>query len=102
MPLLRRPFKTKEETLKTRLPLGLARHYYMYVQAMTKLKKRNQISINKELQALNSMRANDDLVNALTFYLAQPHLTEAQRVRLRATLAVLSHAPLNKKLLASL
>ena len=72
------------------------------MQAMTKLKKRKDISINKELQALNAMRTNEDLVNAITFYLSQGHLTETQRVRLRAVLAVLSHAPLNKKLLASL
>lgn len=72
------------------------------MKTTTKLLKRKAIETNKELQALNSMRINPDLADAISFHLTQAHLTEPQRQRLRATLAVLSHATLNKKLLASL
>mgnify|MGYP007089738047 CR=1 FL=1 len=44
------------------------------------------------------MRANPDLADAINAYIVQPHLSEAQRDRLRAVLAVLCHAPLKKVL----
>jgi hypothetical protein len=72
------------------------------VQTVTKLKKRSQVKTNKELSALNALRENQDIADAIAFYLSQPHLSALQIHRLRAVLAVLSHAPLNKKLLASL
>lgn len=68
------------------------------MQQRTKLQKRKQQKINEELQALNALRANEDLSDAVSAWLVQPHLTEAQRDRLRAVLAVLSHAPLKKVL----
>lgn len=68
------------------------------MQQRTKLQKRKTTKINQELQALNALRANEDLHDAVTAYIAQPHLTEAQRDRLRAVLAVLCHAPLKKVL----
>lgn len=71
------------------------------MKTLTKIQKRKTVKINLELQALNALRLNEDLKDAVSLYLAQPHLTESQRDRLRAVLAVLSHAPL-KKLLASL
>lgn len=67
----------------------------------TKIQKRKRVRVNQELQALNALRENSDLHDAITAYIHQPHLTEVQRDRLRAVLAVLSHAPL-KKILAFL
>lgn len=72
------------------------------MQTRNKLKKRQADKVSKELKALNSMRLNENLHDAINAYLVQPHLTEDDRSRLRAALAVLSHAPLNNKLLASL
>jgi hypothetical protein len=68
------------------------------MQNATKLKKRKQVKVNQELQALNSMRMNKDLHDAVSAWIVQPHLSEVQRDRLRAVLAVLSHAPLKKVL----
>jgi len=68
------------------------------MQTPTKLQKRKQKTINEELQALNAMRANQDLHDAINAWIVQPHLTEVQRDRLRAVLAVLCHAPLKKVL----
>lgn len=68
------------------------------MQQRTKLQKRKTEKINQELQALNAMRVNEDLSDAITAWIIQPHLTEPQRRKLRAVLAVLSHAPLKKVL----
>ena len=68
------------------------------MQQRTKLQKRKSTKINEELQALNTLRANPDLTDAINLWLIQPHLTEHQRDKLRAVLAVLSHAPLKKVL----
>ena len=67
----------------------------------TKLQKRKEKKTNEELDALNGLRSNEDLHDAVNFWITQPHLSEKQKDRLRAILAVLSHAPL-KKLLAFL
>jgi len=72
------------------------------MQSTTKIKKRQAVKTNQELQVLNCLRANPDLADAITAYLVSPSISIRQRERLRATLAVLSHAPINKKLLASL
>jgi hypothetical protein len=72
------------------------------VQTRNKLKKRQEVKVSKELKALNSMRMNQNLHDAIACYITQPHLTESERQGLRACLAVLSHATLNNKLLASL
>jgi hypothetical protein len=71
-------------------------------QTRTKLQKRKAAKVNRELQALNAMRANDHISTAVGAYLVSVHLTENERDKLRAALAVLSHAPLTTKLLASL
>lgn len=68
------------------------------MQTMTKIKKRKQAKVNQELQALNALRANQDLYDAVQAWIANPHLNEVQREKLRAVLAVLSHAPLKKVL----
>jgi hypothetical protein len=72
------------------------------VQAVTKIKKRQVVKASAELKALNSMRLNQNLHDAINAYIIAPHLTEIERNSLRAVLAVLSQAPLTKKLLASL
>jgi len=71
------------------------------MQGLTKLKKRSEAKINQELQALNALRDNEDLQDAITAWIIQPHLSEPQRDRLRAVLALLCRAPI-KKLLAYL
>lgn len=71
------------------------------MQKRNKLEKRKLIKTNLELQALNALRENPDLADAINLYIIQPHLSAAQVDRLRAVLAVLSHAPL-KKLIAFL
>ena len=75
--------------------------HHLNMQSRTKIQKRKAIKLNQELMALNALRSNEDLHDAINMWLLQPHLTEARRDRLRAVLAVLSHAPL-KKLLAFL
>ena len=95
-------FVKKRKVRKLDYPKGPKGPYYLYVQTVTKLKKRSQVKTNKELSALKALRENQDIADAIAFYLSQPHLSAVQIYRLRAALAVLSHAPLNKKLLASL
>jgi hypothetical protein len=68
------------------------------MKTATKLQKRKAKKINEELAALNAMRANPDLYDAVAAYIVQPHLTEKQRDRLRAVQSVLCHAPLKKVL----
>lgn len=76
--------------------------YSLLVQTVTKIKKRQVIKASAELKALNSMRLNQNLHDAINAYIIAPHLTEVERNQLRACLAVLCHAPLSTKLLASL
>lgn len=71
------------------------------MKKLTKIQKRKAQKVNQELQALNAMRTNQNLHDAVTAWITQPHLSEKECDQLRAVLAVLSHAPL-KKLLAYL
>lgn len=68
------------------------------VKHATKIARRKRKRENEELEALNRMRANPDLYDAVAAWLVQPHLTEVQRDKLRAVQSVLCHAPLKKVL----
>ena len=68
------------------------------MQHRTKLQKRKAKKQNQELEALNKLRQNKNLHDAVNYWVTQVHLSEEDRSQLRAVLAVLSHAPLKKVL----
>lgn len=96
MPVLWSPIEAFNLRQKTRLALKVSFNHTRHMKQATKLQKRKAIKVNLELQALNAMRTNTDLHDAIEAWIYQPHLCELQRDRLRAILAVLSHAPLKK------
>lgn len=88
--------KTHGVKLDQTFIVGSAHNYFM--QQKTKIKKRHEKKTNEELQALNAMRDNQDLHDAVTIHITREYLSGPQRDRLRAVLAVLSHGPINKLL----
>jgi hypothetical protein len=67
------------------------------MQKLTKLKKRKTVKINEEAEAFKKIRENKLIFEALTTYLQRrPDLSREEQLKIRATLAVLSHAPLKK------